>query len=128
MIKTSSLNSLPNLGDVINSWASDYTAYLIKKEIKNYILVETKRKIHFKGIVQNLNKKELQLKPIGERNWGWYELHSTRKFNNDDIIEINKVRYRIMSTRNNDTYYGFWAYNLLLDYDNSTEINKEEEQ
>lgn len=125
MITTSSLNSLPNLGDVINSWASDYTAYIIKKEIKNYILVETKRKIHFKGIVQNLNKQELQLKPIGERNWRWYELHSTKKFNNDDVIEINKIRYRIISTRNNDTYYGFWAYNLLLDFDNSTEINKE---
>ena len=128
MITTSSLNSLPNLSDVINSWASDYTAYIIKKEIKNYILVETKRKIRFKGIVQNLNKKELQLKPIGERNWGWYELHSTKKFNNDDVIEINKTRYRIMSTRNNDTYYGFWAYNLLLDFDNSTEINEEIEK
>lgn len=128
MITTSSLNSLPNLSDVINSWASDYTAYIIKKEIKNYILVESKRKIHFKGIVQNLNKQELQLKPMGERNWRWYELHSTIKFNNDDVIEINKTRYRIMSTRNNNTYYGFWAYNLLLDFDNSTEINKETEK
>ena len=116
MIITSSLNSLPNLSDVINSWASDYTAYLIKKKIKNYILVEKKRKTHFKGMVQNFNKKELQIKPIGERNWGKYELHSTRKFKNDDIIEINKIRYRIMSTRNNDTYYGFWAYNLLETY------------
>lgn len=128
MIITSSLNSLPNLSDVINSWASDYTAYLIKKKIKNYILVETKRKIHFKGMVQNLNKKELQLKPIGERNWGWYELHSTRKFKNDDIIEINKIRYRIQSTKPDDTYYGFYVYNLRQDYENSTEINKEEQQ
>lgn len=112
-----------NCADIVDSWSSNYTAYIITKEIKNFVLVETKKKVNFQGVVQNLNKKELELKPIGERNWGWYELHSTKKFNNDDLIEINGIRYRIMSTRNNDTYYGFWAYTLLQDYNNSTEIN-----
>ena len=115
-INNNSLSSLPNMADVIQSWQSEYRAKLITKQMINYELVEIEQDITFNGIVQNLNRKELQLKPDGERNWGWYELHSTRKFNNDDIIEVNNVRYRIMSTRNDDTYYGFYVYELLQSY------------
>lgn len=116
-INSNSMAQLPNCADVIESWASEYTALLITKTMKDFVLTETTKEITFQGMIQNLNRKELEIKPEGERNWGWYKLHSTRQFNNDDIIEVLGIRYKIMSTRQDNTYYGFFAYDLIQDYD-----------
>lgn len=107
---------LPNMADVIGSWASNYKALRITKTMNNFVLTEETEEIKFQGMVQALNTKELQLKPEGERNWGWYKLHSTYKFNNDDLIIVLGIRYRVMSTRQDNTYYGFYVFNLLQDY------------
>lgn len=114
---------LPNCSDIVDSWASDYVGFIIKKEIVNFILQETKTRIKFKGIIQNNNSQDLQITPEGQRNWKKYKLHTTKHFNNDDIIEVKGTRYRLIRTRNDDTYYGFWAYDMIEDYVNSTEYN-----
>lgn len=108
-------SSLPNMSDVIHSWQSDYIAYLIKKELKDFEIVETRRKIKFKGIIQVSNGEKLDIKNIGERIFNEFTLHTTYRFDLDDIIEVNKVRYRINNRRQDITYYGFYKYNLVED-------------
>ena len=111
-------SNLPNMSDVIHSWQSDYIAYLIKKELKNFEIVETKRKIKFKGIIQVSNGERLDIKDIGERFFNEWTLHTTYRFDLDDIIEVNKVRYRINNRRQDITNYGFYKYNLIKEKKN----------
>lgn len=118
MIKFNTNNSLPNMADVITSWEYVINAFFIKKENIEYETQETKTAISFKGIIQPASYKELQLKPEGERAWGWFILHTKKDFKLDDIIEIEKKRYRIMSKKsyNIQGIYGYWEYQLLEDY------------
>lgn len=111
------ISSLPNMNDVIKSWETKYIAYLIRKEIKEGILVETKRKITFKGIIQVSKGEDLDVGIQGERFINQFELHTTYRFEPDDIIEVNKVRYRINNRRQDITYYGFYVYNLTETYE-----------
>ena len=68
-------------------------------------------------MVQNATDTDLQIKSDGERQWKYYKLHTTYdKLNNDDIIEINKIRYRIKSKSQDNLHYGFTRYQLIEDY------------
>lgn len=111
------VSSLPNMRDVIQSWESTYIAYLIKKAVKDGILTEIKRKIKFKGIIQVKGGENLSVNTYGERFINQFELHTTYRFEPDDVIEVNKVRYRIHNRRQDITYYGFYVYQLLEDYE-----------
>lgn len=108
--------SLPNMSDIVDSWSYRINAFLVKKEMVDYELQENITPISFKGILQPASVKQIQLKPEGQRQWAWFTLHSTRQFNNDDIIKINNVNYRIMGLREYNTYYGYYDYELLQDY------------
>lgn len=109
--------NLPNMSDVVDSWSSWIYCYVIKKELKDFVLQETKKFIKIKGMVQNATDTDLQIKSDGERQWKYYKLHTTYdKLNNDDIIEINKRRYRIKSKSQDNLHYGFTRYQLIEDY------------
>ena len=109
-------SNLPNMADVVNIWSENIYCYVIKKELKNYVLEETKTFLRIKGMFQNAKDTDLQIKTDGQREWRYYKLHSTYdKLNNDDIIEIDNIRYRIKS-KSQDKKYGFTRYILLEDY------------
>lgn len=120
-INGNSASSLIKVGEIVDSWASDYNIILIRKELIDYNVIEQERHIKIKGMVQNLSTQELQILPEGEKNWKHYKLLSTTHFKNDDILIINNKRFRIIGTDNDDTYYGFWRYHMIEDF-------KEEEQ
>lgn len=120
-------SSLIEVGEIVDSWASDYEIILIRKEIIDYNLIEQERHIKIKGMVQNLSTQELQLMPEGMRNWKHYKLLSTTHFKNDDILIINNKRFRITGTDNDDTYYGFWRYYMVEDYEKEQPEEEEEE-
>lgn len=108
---------LPNVNDVVNSWARQITAYKIKKSIVDFEAVETKTRINFKGVPpQPMTPQNLQLKPEGQRDWRYYTIYSDYNFNIDDIIEIDNIRYRITQKRDYRAVYGYKEYECLEDY------------
>lgn len=109
-------SNLINVADIVESWSSPYTVILIKKELVDFKLVETRTPIDIRGMVQNLSTQELELRPEGERNWKWYKLITTYHFNNDDVVIVGDKQFRIMGTQNEDTYYGYYRYNMVEDY------------
>lgn len=119
--------NLPNMSSVVASWSSTINGWLIKKELKDFVLKETKRFITFKGMVQNYTDTKLDIKEIGQRQWKYYKLHTIYdKLNNDDIIEIQNIRYRILSKSQDKLHYGFVRYTMVEDYiDNKEEKEKE---
>ncbi len=110
-------SNLINVADIVESWSSPYTVILIKKELIDFKLVETRTPINIRGMVQNLSTQELELRPEGERNWKWYKLITTYHFNNDDVVIVGEKQFRIMGTQNEDTYYGYYRYNMIEDYE-----------
>ena len=118
---------LIKVGDIVESWSSPYTIYLIKKELIDYELVETKTPIEIRGMVQNLTMQMLDIKPVGERNWRRYKIISTYHFKNDDLVEVDNQRFRVLGTDNENTYYGYYRYNLIEDY-KEDEVPEEEEE
>lgn len=122
-------SNLINVADVIVGWSSPFTVIIKRKEMVDFVLRETETKVTISGMVQNLSSQELELRPVGERNWKWYKLITSYHFNNDDVVIIGEKRFRIMGTQNEDTYYGYYRYNLLEDYeeDNNVEDNGEDE-
>ena len=94
-------SSIPNMADVVISWSLPMVAYIIEKKLEDYELVETKKKVNFKGVPpQPSTPQEIQLLPEGERDWNNYTIYSTKKFKVDSVIMIDDIRYRIMKELN----------------------------
>lgn len=111
-----SFNSVPQCGDIVDSWAIIYNAILIRKELVDYEMQETERPITFKGMIQDNHGSRMDIKNIGIRQWKSYSLWSTYKFKNDDVIKIENRSFRIMVTDPWDTYYNYYKYDLTEDY------------
>jgi hypothetical protein len=114
------MNNIPNVNDIVKSWSVPMNAQVIKKKVENRIVKETKTNINFKGVpVQPLRPQELQLKPEGQRNWRYFTLFCDYKFDVDDVIIIESVKYRITGKNdwNISGQYGFCKYELLEDYE-----------
>lgn len=64
--------------------------------------------------------RQLAMKPEGERKWKWSDLYlvpgQTPRV--DDIIRIQGIEYRVMSSSNNKEY-GVESFELLEDYVNA---------
>lgn len=120
-INFKSFNSIPQGGDIVDSWAITYKAILIRQELVDFETKEIRKQITFKGMIQNNQGSKQNIREIGVRQWKSYSLWSTYKFKNNDVIIIDNVRYRIMGTELWDTYYNYYKYDLTEDYtDNGT--------
>mgnify|MGYP004698391971 CR=1 FL=1 len=62
-----SFNSIPQGGDIVDSWAITYNTILIRKELVDYEMQETERPITFKGMIQNNHSSRMDIKNIGIR-------------------------------------------------------------
>jgi hypothetical protein len=104
---------LPNLSGAVMAWVQPFSVDRITKTITNYQAVETKTTMTFKGIVAPLKQTDLELKPEGQRQWRWLEIHSTTDLNFalDDQLIWRTVTYRIMAAQN-WADYGYYRYEL----------------
>ncbi|GHU26637.1 hypothetical protein FACS1894152_1680 [Bacilli bacterium] len=110
--------NIPNVSDIVRSWAVPMEAILITKHMENRQLVETQKRINFHGVPLQPRTQNLQLKPEGERDWRYFTLYCTHVFNLDDIVVLNGVNYRINQKIdwNASGCYGFREYELVEDY------------
>jgi hypothetical protein len=104
---------LPNLSSAVMAWQQSYSLDKITKTLVNYQTVETKVAISFVGTVQPLQARQLELKPEGQRQWRWLEIHSTPDLElaNDDEVIFKNVRYRVLSVFDYSDY-GYRRYEI----------------
>lgn len=105
--------ALPNLANAVRAWTQAFTFDRMTKSIVNYQLVETKTSVTFKGVVAPLQATQLELKPEGQRQWNWYEVHTTTNLQIalDDEIYWKSKKYRVMSATGYEDY-GYYRYEL----------------
>ena len=104
---------LPNLTNAVRAWMQPFTFERITKTITNYQLVETKTTIAFTGVIAPLKQTDLEIKPEGQRNWKWLEVHSTTDLELalDDFVIWKTKRYRVMGRFDYEDY-GYFRYEL----------------
>jgi hypothetical protein len=108
---------LPQVSAGMLNWFQPMDFGLITKTVDNYQNHESVELIHFRGVWQPFTANQMQMKPIGQRSWSWFMLHSDPSLilKNDDVIEYLGIQYRVME--NNDyTKYGYFEYHLVEDF------------
>lgn len=89
----------------------------VGKETIGFQDVETAEPINFRGVVQPLSGRRLELKPEGQRAWTWLLLHAepVLTLQVDDVIEYLGVQTRVMA-RKDFSLYGYVEYELVQDW------------
>lgn len=104
---------LPNLTNAVRAWTQPFTFKRVTKSIVDYQAVETLVDVSFKGVVAPLRQTDLDIKPEGQRQWRWLEIHSTTDLQLalDDKLIWKAVNYRVMASHNWEDY-GYWRYEI----------------
>jgi hypothetical protein len=112
-------SNLPNLSNPIKKWFQNIEFGFITKSIVDFEAVETIIKKSFVGVVQNLDSKQLQVKPEAQRSWSWKMIHCLPDLvlDVDEKIEYEGETYRVMNIRDFKEY-GYLEYHIVRDFDN----------
>lgn len=105
--------SFPDVSEAIPEWADTITFTFAKKKVKDGVLTESDiADKSFEGILQPMRKRDLIIKPEGQRSWRWWTLFTEQKLEPDSIVvDPDGFPYRVVSTGNWDNA-GYGEYDL----------------
>lgn len=112
--------SIPDVSGAILDYFQYMTFDQIVKTIVGFQVVETTTPVNFRGVIYPFSPRELQLLPIGERAWSWFNCYAqpVLTLQVDDVVIWNNRQTRVMS-KENYHLYGYVRYTLIQDYNNS---------
>lgn len=110
--------ALPDLSGGVNYFLQKIKiGYVQKRQVNGY----TQEVIVYNDYqaTKQVKNMDLEILKEGERDWKWYTLHATPELvlNSDDVIVIDQVRYRVMSSLDFKEY-GYVEYTVIEDYQN----------
>lgn len=116
------LNSgtLPDVSGAMLDWFLPMVFARVTKTIVNSHLVETSVDLNFRGVWQPLSAQDLRMKPEGQRDWKWFQVHATPDLIlvPDEVITFNGTQYRVKAMYDYKEY-GYLNYHLAQDYTGS---------
>lgn len=109
--------TLPNMTDALIDWFQPMEFGLVVKTVSGFEVVETVTPILSLGVWQPLTKRQLMMKPEGQRSWPWYWIHAAPGLDlpPDSIFIYLGVQYRVMA-RKDYKLYGYLEYEVVRDY------------
>lgn len=115
--------SVPTMQSALNSWFQPMTFTQIFKDTQAFQVIEKSESTSFRGVIQPLTKRQLIMKPEGQRAWTWLQLHAdpSLKLQVDDVVVYLNVQTRVMA-RVDYTLYGYVEYELVQDWQGPTPI------
>lgn len=104
----------PSMRETVLGWLRPITVGVVTTRISDGQAESITREQATSGCVQPLRNRELQIKPEGERAWGWYVLYSTPDLalRPDDKVIYKGLTYRVMAKRDWSDY-GYVRYELV---------------
>ena len=110
--------TVPNVLGAIDDWLQPMTFTRITKSVSAFQEVETETDVDFRGSIQPLTDRQLQLKPEGQRAWSWFLLFAEPQLQLevDEVVVYLGVRTRVMALKN-WTLYGYMEYHLCQDWE-----------
>lgn len=112
--------TLPDMNEAMLEYFQPMIFTQIVKSVVNFVNVETITDIQFQGVMQPFTDQKLFMKPEGQRQWKWFQLHSEAglTLNPDDIVTYQGTQFRVMEKRDY-TKFGYCEYHLVQDYTGS---------
>lgn len=112
-------SGMPNVSSALNGWARQITLQKRTQTVDDTGLVGyADVDFTFRGTVQPLSPKQIELKPEGQRAWTWLQIHiyaGTFRLNVNDQILINHVIYKIMALKDY-SQSGYIEYHAVFEY------------
>jgi len=111
--------ALPNLFNAVLAWAQPLNFVLVSKTVQDFQVSEEQISYCVMGTKQPLSPQRLAIKPEGQRDWKWYQLHlpPNPKINIDDIIRFDaNDQYRVMA-KSDFTEYGYVYYEIVQGFE-----------
>lgn len=109
--------TVPDVSGALQDYYQTLVFTQIVKTVVGFQVVETPNPINFRGTIQPFTKRQLLLKPEGQRAWSWFSCHSdpvlTLKV--DDVVLWNGKQTRVMA-QTNYGLYGYMVYELVQDW------------
>lgn len=112
-------NSMPKVDDVLTGWMIDFVANFTKQVRIDGEFVETSKFVKMQGVLQPLSAEDISLKPEGQRNWKWYQLHVPIKYQQlpvGKIVKLDNINYKIMAAKDYKLN-GYTEYHCIKDYE-----------
>lgn len=115
-----SQSGMPQMGDALQGWLTTIQLVNITQSIVNDGEVSEKAsQISFEAVVQPLSPRTIALKPEGQRDWKWLQLHlpvnAPFKLKENDRIMYNCCIYKIMADRDYSAE-GYIEYHAVQDF------------
>jgi hypothetical protein len=113
------ISGMPQISTAFAGWMNNITIVRITQTIVNGFSEDAEEQITFKGTIQPLNPRSIALKPEGQRDWEWLQIHcfagNLNLVPNDRII-YNSIKYKIMASLDY-SLNNYIEYHLVRDYE-----------
>lgn len=112
--------TVPDVSGALTDWFQPMVFTRILKTPVAFQAVETPTNVNFRGVIQPLNGRKLEMKPEGQRAWTWSMLHSdpSLKLDVDEVVTYLGVQTRVMSQKDY-SIYGYMLYEIVQDWEGS---------
>lgn len=109
--------TVPDVSGAMTDWFQPMTFTYVGKVTTAFQLVEHPQSIIFQGVIQPFTKRQLVLKPEGQRAWSWLTLHAEPQLTLqvDDVVVYLGKQTRVMA-RTDYGLYGYVEYELIQDW------------
>ena len=116
--------TVPQMNQTLMGWFQVMTFDVVTKVTTGFQVVETTTPVTFRGVIQPLTGRQLEMLPIGQRKWNGIMVHSDTalKLNVDDCIIYLGTQYRVFVAKNYSDY-SYLEYHLVQDYTSSGPTN-----
>ncbi len=112
-------SGMPQIRAALGGWTRRMTLVKICQDVENGLVIDVEKPFTFRGTIQPLSPREINLKPEGQRSWEWLQIHCLTNdasvLKPNDRVYINKQLYKIMG-QNDYSLNGYIEYHAIKDY------------
>lgn len=109
--------TVPDVSGALTDYFQLMTFIRVLKTTIGFQDVETATPINFRGQIQPLSSRRLELKPEGQRAWTWFLVYSdpVLTLDVDEVVNYNGQQTRVMA-RKDYSIYGYIEYEMVQDW------------
>lgn len=112
------ISGMPQLQSALSGWTNKITLVTRTQYVHDGFVAYRDGKVTFKGVIQPLSPRMIQLKPEGQRSWTWLQIHcasGSLNLKESDQIVFNGTIYKIMGILDY-SLNGYIEYHAANDY------------
>lgn len=112
--------TVPDVSGAMQDYFQPLQVTSITKGSLGFQVIETGVVTEFRGVVQPLSGRKLELKPEGQRAWTWLTVHTDRPLpiEVDDVMTFRGKATRVMLKKDFGDY-GFFYFECVQDWTGS---------